>query len=281
MRSPLRLAVLLVLLCLAMTTRAGDFPEIPGWQPETEILQFNPEDLWRHINGAADQFIAFGFQELQTCELSSGDLLIALEIYDMTTPLNAFGIFKVEGSGPSTPLPLEVESALYPPYQGLMIKGRFYVKLEIYEGELDRSLATDIFSAIAGELEGGSGLPDEFSLLPVGGRVSGSEGWTRQSFLGLAALKNCLHARYTDSGEQSWLVFTILPGSGLTSLDIWNQLDKKWYPVTGHENMVTRKIPYKGEVGLILAPAGIFGVAEAPAENIPDLLQQLRGQFPK
>ena len=56
------LNIIMLLLMSVIGSNATDFPDIKGWQPQGEVLRYNSENLYEYINGAADQFIAYGFQ---------------------------------------------------------------------------------------------------------------------------------------------------------------------------------------------------------------------------
>ena len=44
------------------------FPEITGWKQSGEIQTFTPKTLFEYINGAADLYIMYDFQELKVAE---------------------------------------------------------------------------------------------------------------------------------------------------------------------------------------------------------------------
>lgn len=69
-----------------------------GWQPSTRLQEFNADTLFEKINGAAPQYINFGFQKLHFVgiEQPGTDLEINLELYDMGAFENAMGIFSAQ-----------------------------------------------------------------------------------------------------------------------------------------------------------------------------------------
>jgi len=44
------------------------FPEIKGWEISGEIKVYTPETLYDYINGAAELYLSYDFQELQVAE---------------------------------------------------------------------------------------------------------------------------------------------------------------------------------------------------------------------
>ena len=94
MRTVLR--VLVVLVVTGGLSSAAGFPDIDGWQPAGEVRTYDASNLWEYINGAADAFMMYGFEQLQVRDVSAGGVTVTANIYDMGTPLNAFGIYRAE-----------------------------------------------------------------------------------------------------------------------------------------------------------------------------------------
>jgi hypothetical protein len=65
----------------------------PGWQRSGDVRVFAGQDLYGHINGGAELFHEFGFDRLLVQRYQNGDEEIALEVYIMTSPESALGIY--------------------------------------------------------------------------------------------------------------------------------------------------------------------------------------------
>ena len=64
------------------------------WKWDGDPQYFYSENLYEYINGSADLYNSYGFQELVTINYAANeDQYVILDIYDMGTSLNAFGIF--------------------------------------------------------------------------------------------------------------------------------------------------------------------------------------------
>ena len=177
-----------------------DFPKIEGWKPHGELLTFNAANLWKHINGAAEFYLAYEFWELRVQDIASESipaLIVTVNIYDQRTPLNAFGVYATERPDNTERHSLGAEGVVSPPYQCLLLKDRFYVKIDAYEGEIDDETGKALLASVADALPGSEEMPAEIELLPKSGnKVIGSEGFTKSVFLGLEELNNCVHAKY-------------------------------------------------------------------------------------
>jgi hypothetical protein len=260
---------------------AAEFPVVEGWRIVGEGGTFHPENLWKQINGAADQYLAFGFQNLHISFLSDGEDSVSVNLFDMGSALNAFGIFRAEIPPEQDRERIGAGAYWSLPFQGVLLKGSHYVKVESWGGNLTEAKTRSLLAGIAEELPGSSSLPGELELLPSAGLVPGSQAFTREGYLGLSELKNCVFADYRNKkGQeyQEYQVFLMLPQSGRSLPEIWQGLANRWQPVslprrsnspevpgTGDSSdesglALVRDIPYRGPVGLKLCQQAILGV---------------------
>ncbi|MFC1500189.1 DUF6599 family protein [Candidatus Zixiibacteriota bacterium] len=258
-RLSLPLAVMLFVGCSGQNT---GFPVVDGWERSSEVLVYDTDNLWEYINGAAELFIDYGVKTCHAADLASGDVTVTVEVYDMGTPLNAFGIFSLESSGRGEPFPNAIKAVISPPYQVLLLKGADYIKVNLFEGELTNAVSHSLLEGIASALRGSTNLPAEFDLLPENGRVSGSEGYQAQGFLGLTELTNCVHAEYAGEGDSPWRGFLVhaLPATE----NLWTDLSESWESLQHKDaTLLYREIPYRGLVGVVQTDRGIVGISGA------------------
>ena len=257
---------LIIIMLIISPLHATDFPNIKGWKPVSEVLSYNPDNLYEYINGAADQFIAYGFQELVSCDLSSADLQVTVDIYDMGTRLNAFGMFKTESPRDQQALTIGTEAYVSPPYQCLLLKENYYIKVNVYEGEITNENGKPLLEALSKALPGEAGYPKELHCLPPADKLPGSESYARQAFLGLTELTNCVYATYKD-GEKEFKYFVMIPLGKETNESIWEKLSKKWKQVDHNKcAILVKKVPYMGITGVVLTDKKIIGVTECADE---------------
>jgi hypothetical protein len=249
---------------LSCSGQESDFPEVDGWTRAGEVRTYDADNLWEYINGAAELFVQHDVQTCRTADLASGDLVVAVDLYDMGTPLNAFGVFNQENPAGGTPLPGAIEAAVSPPYQALLLKGATYVKVNAIEGELTETSGRDLLEALAGALPGQTTYPSELGLLPEDGKVAGSEGYRREGFLGLTELPGCVYAEYPGAGDETWLGFVVVQSAGSSPASVWEALAGHWTSVehSGH-TVLYREIPYRGLVGVVQTDGSIVGVSGA------------------
>src|SRR4051794_27389697 len=59
---------------------------------------YKPDNLYEYIDGGADVYLLYDFQQLLHQELKDGGAELTADIYEMRTPEDAFGIYAAERS---------------------------------------------------------------------------------------------------------------------------------------------------------------------------------------
>ena len=68
--------------------------KIDAWYTIGDDKEYNEESLYEHINGGAELFISYGFNEAISRTYSKGgEAEISVDIYDMIESKNAYGVF--------------------------------------------------------------------------------------------------------------------------------------------------------------------------------------------
>lgn len=102
------IAVVVLALFAALPASAAGQDLLPadgavaGWTKDGSPRVFREADLYGHINGGAELFLEFGFEDLHVQKYRSGDAEIAVEVYRMTDPVAAAGIYLMK-AGKETP----------------------------------------------------------------------------------------------------------------------------------------------------------------------------------
>lgn len=193
------------------------FPEtIAGWKKVREIGLFDEKTLFEHINGAAEAYFAYDFKlcgtaeynpgdEAEKTEFSATDRFILIDIYDMGSPINAFGMYTSEISGDES-VDIGVEG--YIEYSALNFwKGPYYVKITASSTDDDMLQANvKLAEYIADKIPGNTERPAMLALLPKENLVSGTERFILKNILGYSFLKNGLMASYKVGGENKSVI---------------------------------------------------------------------------
>ena len=82
--------------------------EAAGWTRGEEIRFFDADNLYEFINGAAENFLIYGFKKVVTADYDNAEQpsQIVVEIYQMADPRNTFGIYASERNTSSTFKPI-------------------------------------------------------------------------------------------------------------------------------------------------------------------------------
>jgi hypothetical protein len=71
--------------------------EAGGWKWDGKEMKYNSKTLFSYIDGAAELYLAYGFQNLTVRRFEkSGQLPIVVELYEMASSEDAYGVFSFE-----------------------------------------------------------------------------------------------------------------------------------------------------------------------------------------
>ena len=216
----MRIRPRLIVLCLIVPVLAGPavsskvpvpggsvlalLPQVAGWKTIEEPKSYGPESLFEYIDGAAEAFINYDFLELGLGQYQKpgSPATMTVEIYDMGSPLNAFGIYSIERYPESRFLAIGTQGYIE---EGTLnfLAGRYYVKMMAFEtGAQTESVLRSYAEAILKK----TGPPGQFPALlkafPGAGLVANSEKYILKNFLGLEFLKNGTVASYKLEGSE-------------------------------------------------------------------------------
>jgi len=178
--------------------------EISGWQRSGASYGYAPDKLYNYIDGAADQFIAYGFIKMRGAEyVSSADRQesIIVDIYDMGSALSAFGMFTSKKDSTSATLGIGAES-FGNDQLAVFYKGRFYVEIQsriLRAG--NRAVPLNAARMVAAKIPAKNSRPELLQLFPSSGRVSGSENYIVGGVLGHAFLPRGIASDYRLNSE--------------------------------------------------------------------------------
>jgi hypothetical protein len=185
----------------ALPDRAGE------WVRAAQIQMFNPGDLWEYIDGAAEQFLTYGFQDLATTKYTSDQTrtVVVAEIYRMEDARGAFGIYRQEASPKARPVALGVEGRASSNTIRFWLAG-FYVKLTLPPGGGRQRELEALGAAIAKGLGAPGTMPDEVRWFPAAGQIPDSVKYIPADALGQASFTRAFEAKYEGPGDGSTAV---------------------------------------------------------------------------
>jgi hypothetical protein len=178
-------------------------PQVSAWTQSEDSQTYFPENLFEYINGAAEIYLSYDFQELIVAQYKKeeAESSMAVEIYDLGSPTNSFGIYSAERYPENPFLPIGVQGYLE---EGSLnfLAGRYYVKLLCFDCADDsdgvlKGFAQDIVTRVGDT----GGFPALLAAFPGEGLVANTEKYILNNVMGYAFLHSGYMANYELEGQ--------------------------------------------------------------------------------
>jgi hypothetical protein len=226
------------------------FPEIIGWKQSGEIQIFIPKTLYEYIDGAADLYLAYDFQELRVVEYLNGKKAsVTVEIYRHKSPNDAFGIYSQERLSNANFLDIGAQGYIEKNVLNFLI-GDYYVKINSFNtGAEDEEVLHTFTKRVAENLGGKGRLPSILSSFPQEEKKKNSEKFINKNFLGYSFL----HSAFTADYELSGTKFKLFVIEGVEGKDCKDMIQKYLQQTKSPEKDIaegryTISDPYHGEI---------------------------------
>jgi hypothetical protein len=179
------------------------FPEMAGWKLSGEIQIYSPANLYDYINGGADLYLKYDFQELKVADyVNNQKASVTIEVYRHKTPVHAFGIYSQERLNNANYL--EVGAQGYSE-KGVLnfLAADCYVKMSSVDtGPEDQAVLLAFAKKVVDNLGGKGSLPSILSSFPREGEKKDSEKFISREFLGYSFFHSAFTADYELSGKK-------------------------------------------------------------------------------
>lgn len=198
----------LMVFSISALAQEFSFPDLAGYKRTTNYPVFGPENLWDFINGAADNYLSYGFVDLHVAEYKKGKNVIKLEIYRHKDNTLAFGIYSTERS-PSFRF-MNIGAQGYIADGSInFFKGNYYVKIRTYSKSEKTLQSTESLALkVSNMLNGNSEMPAVLSLFPEIGKKVNEETYINESVLGHKFLNKAYKATY-QTGNDNFSIFIL------------------------------------------------------------------------
>ncbi len=124
--------LLFTMLLAASPVSTGMLPD--GWTITGQPRVFSGNDLYGYINGGSELFLEFGFRQLIAYQIQTPDGELGLDLYEMTDPIAALGIYLAKCS-PESPVPGLKGRNSGDAYQLALLKGRWFAFIQNVSGD--------------------------------------------------------------------------------------------------------------------------------------------------
>ncbi|MFN2167376.1 MAG: DUF6599 family protein [Anaerolineae bacterium] len=239
------LAFLLLLSFLAGCGTApaslvGAFPgdsDLPDWTPVGETETYDQENLFDLVDGQAEAYFAYGFEQVATRRYENGEgVELDLQIWQVARPADAYGLFTASRGG--TPVPVGDGGDADPGRRIVFWQDRYYVQVFARRPVADAQLQQVAQTIAAALPEPPSGqVPDLVARLPADGLLRDSLLFFHEeisiqdivwlggeNLLGLGPQTDGVLAQYEREDGQGWLLLIQYPeaadaAAGLAALE--------------------------------------------------------------
>jgi hypothetical protein len=179
-------------------------PRVDAWTQSEAPRSFFPESLFEYIDGAAESYLSYDFRELLVVdfEKKGTEATLTLEIYDMGSPVNAFGIFGAERYPENRAVSIGGLGYLEGEALNFM-SGRFYVKMLGFGlGDETGSILARVGAQVSSAVKEKGALPALVLAFPKKGLVAQSEKYIKKNFMGYEFLRDGYVAAYKADGRE-------------------------------------------------------------------------------
>jgi len=248
----------------ALESEAKDFKfsEIPGWNQAGEIQTFIPKTLYEYINGAADLYLSYDFEELKVAEyVNDRKASVIVDVYRHATPTDAFGIYSQERLPIAKYLDIGVQG-YYEKNALNFLRGSYYVKINSFNtGADDQEILLVFAKKVSANLGEKGAFPSILTAFPKEGKVTNSEKFISKKFLGYAFLHSAFTTDYELAGKK-FKLFIIKSGDPKECrIMIQKHLEQTGKTETKvAEGRHTISDPHHGEIDLYWRGANIWGI---------------------
>jgi len=258
----------IVLISVLAFTYAADgklFPDVPGWKKNLVDRVYTSDDLWELINGAADIFLSYYFEDLNMAEYEKGEEIIRVELYRHKTANDTYGIYSAERM-PDYPQ-VSVGTQGYKS-QGVLnfFAGNYYVKImSAGVKEADGQTIAKVAEMVSTILDQPESMPAALYLFPEDGKMTLSDSYIAQNFLGYSFLHHAFVMKYEKPAEFQMFIIN-LPDQAQNMTDQYIQLVKK-ENITEYEGIMVLKDPFNGTIFLKEYKGYLIGVLNTENQN--------------
>lgn len=255
---------------------------MPEWTIAEELARYSPDTLFEYVNGAAPQYLSYGFEKLAHIRYAyRGDDLssVTLDIYDMGSQLGAYGIYSAGRPREISPQEWGAEG-----YRSGTVAMAYKSHVYVCASADDErpalvAMLESLMSQVTSSIPGDNSKPAILSVLPPRGLIPHSDRYIGKDLLGHSFLPGGFLASYEFEEREGLLFFSDLesPSAADEALGRLRTYEEEHGKVSDGSGLIGAGILWAEDPGLGLGAvtrvgryvAGIWGVPSRPvAEEI-------------
>jgi hypothetical protein len=265
-----------LLVAAPAATESRLLPTVDGWKLSAPPTTYSAETLFEYIDGGADAFLQFDFQELASAiYVNAAKVELTADVFRHRDPSRAFGIYSQERRPGSAKMPGPLEGIASSDHLEFVL-GAYYVKLALPGGG-DSAWLPMFAAKIAGTLPGRSELPAVLARFPKRGKKPRAEKLSARDFLGHAFLHDAAAVPYEIGGGR----FRLFAIEGKDAADVlamvaaFRVLAKLPKTEMSASGGATIKDPLNGDVQLAWSGRWLWGAVDEPSPVRAGLVDEL------
>ncbi len=185
---------------------------LPAPPPAKALAQgpavfYDSSKLYEYMNGAADVFQLYDVRTLIHQEFKLGETDLTVDVFDMSTLENAFGIYSSERSPCYNFVDIGTEGYRNEGIVNFFARS-YYVKLAAFGDGADR-LLEEFARGIEARIGKEKAFPPMIARFPSAGRKPRSEQYLRKDPLGHAFLSPAYQAQYVSGKSECTLMISV------------------------------------------------------------------------
>jgi hypothetical protein len=249
--------------------------DLPGWRATGDQETYGYETLYNLVNGQADAFFAYGFQDVAVQRYANAEEAeLRIRLWKLATPADAYGLYTSGSSG--VPVPVgnggHVDEGRYLAFW----QDHYYVELFAIPALAHPGALQDLARAVSARLPTGGELPALLDHLPPEGIEPGRTVFFHEeisiqdylwlggeNLLGLSPETEGVLARYDLGGDRAQLLIVRYPTEEGASAGRVALEDSDLAPVTVREQGSLLGAVF-GEIGAPAAESLLASALEEP-----------------
>jgi hypothetical protein len=181
-------------------------PDVPR---TGEIEVFRGDSLYHYINGGAEIYHTYGFEEVAHAYYQADDYEISVDLYEFEEPAGAYGLYSTLRPPDPEVFPVGVEG-FASSHTRDFVKGRYMARVSAYEANDKTSTAMDSLAATLAEtVPGSEEMPSTFRYFPDTARIPNTEKIHSVAYLSFGFLNDVYTVDYVVDGDTATLFLTV------------------------------------------------------------------------
>jgi hypothetical protein len=180
-----------------------------SWTATEPARTFGPATLYEEIDGEAELFLPYGFEELTVGiarPAEKEDAEVRIELFRHATSRDAFGVFSQHRFPDQEVASVGAAKAIVSEASLDFFQGRYFVRIRAASRAAGRSDLESLGRELSALLPGTDDPPRETEALRIPGFVDGSVVFHRRALLGYEVLAPGYEAKFSSEGTAGTLI---------------------------------------------------------------------------